>query len=280
MNQVKNDRVIEDMDILASEAGGGRKGHVLGNIRKYSRGLLSDRQLAFLTLCFEQYFLMNTHVHNWLKIQFNFSSHDSCRVSANQMLGNLADKGLIEIVKPQVQSFNYYNVTTRGIKLLIDHGLIPENASYVKLDESTFKHDSISTAVRLVWDKIGDFEDWESSRVLKLIKDSDTAKIPDLVTPFNNGKLGKMISLAMEIEMTRKTDARYSGLFNDYNQSEYDIIFYFVSSEKLRNTILKLSRCCHKEVYLALIGDFLDKGANTKMVSHSKDFIIGKRFKN
>lgn len=235
------------------------------------RGYITQRHTQILHLCYDHGFLKVPDVGEVLRIHYHFGTEASRLVTAHRILSTLVKYGFLEIFKPRFQMYHHYNVTSQGVRFLQDCGLVPANAQYNRPDESTLNHESLVTKVRFLMEQSAGFKDWNTSRRMYLNAKNDQ-KIPDLEALIFSSKADKDVKIGMEIELTRKTNARYRKIFEQYKYSDYDLVFFFVLKDSLKKILLGLSEGVTRKIYVTRIDEFFEKGLDTELFSNDENF--------
>ncbi|MDG0817185.1 replication-relaxation family protein [Bdellovibrio svalbardensis] len=104
-------------------------------------------------------------------------------------------------------------------------------------NRNTIRHDIIVNDVRMKLESFGLASEWTPEYQIKAetfrnyrYKHAKERVIPDgLMIELMSGKPQR---IAIEVELTRKSEARYKRIFREYKDLRYDIIWYFVNDTK------------------------------------------------
>jgi hypothetical protein len=137
-----------------------------------------------------------------------------------------------------------------------------------EVDYRYYEHDRRVTDVRIVLEKLGLVEAWQSERQLKKIY-RQSARVPDAVFKLKNGQ-----RVALEVEIANKGPSRYQTIFEEYarkNFGELDLVFYVCNTLPQLESLAKFAKA-YNWFYFALYGDLMEKGADTIFANHSEHF--------
>lgn len=227
---------------------------------KTTEGL--KKALDLLKFCMDQNFLFPDQVKQWLFQNYKYRSLNSARVMSIRLLNELENAQLIEIKRSQYAKRKKINVTSRGLDLLTQNGLLAQSAYYRPLDDRQEVHDTYVTDVRLAWEKHLKPVCLETER---MIKSSGDEQIPDFY--FDCDFQGKVYRFANEVELTQKSEVRYQKIFSCYQESSYKCVFYYVVSESLKSTLLDISKHSTNKLLVCNLNEFLESPSQVKAYS-------------
>lgn len=243
---------------------------IKANKKKFIQcGQLRERHLEILKFAFEYSFITRPILEDYMRLYHQCHKPDSRYVLSKRLLASLVSHRLLEIVRYPHDHKNYYNVSSKGIPFLKRFGQINEHAQYSKIDEATIQHETHIMELRFILDQMEIFHPWMTTRTLLLTHDT-LEKIPDLHTSAVFRQTNERVLLGMEMELTRKNNARYLKIFDAYNHSDYDYIFYFVTTTSLRDLILKLSKRICDKIYVCTLQDLLSDPLETCLTSNQE----------
>lgn len=113
-------------------------------------------------------------------------------------------------------------------------------------NRNTIYHDVLLNDIRMKLESMGLGLDWTPEYHLKshAFKDykyrhAKERLIPDgvLIEPIK----GEEVKIAIELELTRKSEARYKFIFREYRDLHFDHVWYFVKSFKDMDAIVKIA---------------------------------------
>lgn len=234
------------------------------------RMVLRERDLEFLRFCFEQKFLQARQVGQWFWVQGGFNNKGSCQRVGRKKLGLYKNHNLIVENTHSLNTTKIYTVTSRGTKVLIDHGQIPEFGLACSFDETTCRHDALVTDVRLNCQHLGLFKNWMADWVLK-IHNKDI--IPDAIVEHHSPKLKKSVRIAIEVELTQKSKDRLRDIFVAYATSDFQMVLYLMGSEGLLSSYCDQSKHITDKIYFCTVSDFLNLGLKSCWQNHHDSFL-------
>lgn len=144
-------------------------------------------------------------------------------------------------------------------------------------NRNTIKHDVLVNSLRMKLGTLGLATNWVPEYQIK----SDTFRnyrykhAKERVIP--DGLMIELMSaqkknIAMEVELTRKSESRYKRIFREYKELPYDFVWYFVNN---RDDLIKIYECAEKTFLFdetkLLFFDYLkvSRRASTKHISYS-----------
>jgi len=234
---------------------------------------IKKRHFCLLKLCFDQYFLTHMHIFRWMRLNYPFNSNRSCWACTYRLIKDLKQPRLIEEYKFHIGAQKTYQICKDGIGILKLHGEIPSEFNYNGIDHTHLNHNILATDIRLVLEKIFHFAYWTSDRVLRACQQEE--KIPDAVIEYSDSKSGQHKRIAIEVEITRKSQSRYHDIFAFYDTSDYDLVLYFVEDDKLKRFIKTCFEPITQKAFVCTIQDFLNLKQQTIFESPYGDFILG-----
>jgi hypothetical protein len=214
---------------------------------------LKERDLKFLKFCGEQKFLFKNQVEDWFGVLGRLANKKSSERVARRQLARLKARGLLGDRASEFKAAKTWALTKTGIQLLKDQGLLSASAS-VGNDSQTINHDQWVTQVRLASLKRGLSWDWTPESALRAVS---ADRIPDAEVVFVSPKKGPM-RIAIEIELTLKSETRLKTIFSAYDVSEHTMVLYFVATPQLRETLIKVSAGHSDKIFFCLISEFCD----------------------
>lgn len=193
-------------------------------------------------------------------------SHGYFRLNKLKRVGYLDfDKGSPGVIK------TLYYLKFEGLKVLRENGYTRDLRLVTNPDFEFVNHDLAVTNCRLLFESIGFSEQWFSERVLLSIAPKPR-QLPDAV--FRPKARLKGRTIALEVEFTLKSKARYQEIASFYSRSKlFDFVFYIGGNEKLIETIMphfndiKFFFCPHKEL--------LEKTVHATFRSQTEKFQLG-----
>lgn len=215
---------------------------------------LKERDLKFLKFCGEQKFLFRNQVEDWFGVSGKLENVKSSERVARRQLARLKARGLLDDRMAEFKASKTWTLTKAGIELLKDHGMLREAVTSGGIDPKTINHDQWVTQVRLAGLKRGLSWDWTAESALRA---SSADRIPDAEVAFLSHKKGPM-HIAVEVELTLKSEARLKSIFTSYDAGEYALALYFVSSARLMESLIKVATLCSGKIYFCLISEFCD----------------------
>lgn len=231
------------------------------------------RELDLLKFCVEQNFLFPHQVKWWLFQNYSYANLESARGMSKKLLKNLEKARLIEMRPSQYARRKKANVTSKGLDLLVQNGLLSPSICYRPLDDRQESHDTYVTDVRLAWEKCIKPVCFETERLVKVLGEE---QIPDFY--FDCDFQGKIYRFANEVELTQKSESRYQKIFSYYQESSYKCVFYYVLSESLKTTLLNISKDFTNKLLVCNIEEFLESPAGVKVYSNFGEHSFQKIF--
>lgn len=215
---------------------------------------LKKRDLEFLKFCGEQKFLFKSQVEEWFGVMGGGMNKKSAERVARRQLVRLKGQGLMSDQVANLNPAKIWKLTQYGMSLLKDRGLMAESMVNGSIDSQTVNHDQWVTQVRLA--ALGRCLAWQwmPEVILRL---SSADKIPDAEVTFLSSKKGT-VRIAIEIELTLKSESRLKTIFTAYDAGEYAMVLYFVSTPQLLETLVKIATQHCGKVYFCLVSDFCD----------------------
>lgn len=237
---------------------------------------LRARDLEVLRVCFEQGFLTRRQVISWLGRENKTMKAESARTVCVRTMKRLWNAGLIGKFKieDQVAERQGIKVTKRGLNLLWKNGAVFSNDSAGYSDSDQIKHAIKVTDIRLAWERLLPWALWCSERYLQ---DNRNEHCPDAELVFIGGNRMQKMTAAIEVELTQKSESRYEKKFKHYQDSHYDIVFYFTNHIRTTNMIHDVSRGISDIIFVCDIDEFLGRGGEARMASHNDHFQIKER---
>ncbi|UYL10273.1 replication-relaxation family protein [Bdellovibrio sp. SKB1291214] len=133
-------------------------------------------------------------------------------------------------------------------------------------NRNTIYHDVLLNDVRMKFEDMGLARDWTPEYHLKShafknykYRHAKEQLIPDgmLIEPIR----GKDVEIAIELELTRKSESRYKDIFREYRDINLDHVWYFVRSIKDKEIISRIAESCYlfdsKILLFSDVSDFL-----------------------
>lgn len=237
---------------------------------KRRRVILMDRDLKLLKFCYEQKFLLRRQVDEWFILNSGLKNRASCLRVARRQIGRLKQLGLLECVEVSTVHSRCYNVTSKGAKILIDHGKLPDFCRYFSLDQSTLNHDSLVTDVRFFCQKLGLFQNWIPDRFLKIERHKIS---PDAEAIFYSQRQNKNLTAAIEVEVTQKSKKRLRNIFYKYKTRPYNLVLYFVPDTGLLNSLKKLAGEYTPKIFFCVMDDFFTNQLEALWVNQTDSFV-------
>ncbi|MGZ3731473.1 MAG: hypothetical protein ACXVB9_07375 [Bdellovibrionota bacterium] len=174
---------------------------------------IQKRDLKILKLCYEQQFLLVSHIKDYL-FEGNY-------VEAKRRVRELKAAGLLEENPLKHRRAKLIQLTTTGKRLAADQSAI--EAGFTKIDPVLVEHDSIVTEVRLrleqCWKGL-----WIPERALRA---ENLEEVPDGVMLFESGK-----KIAIEVENSLKGRTRFSERLKRWNAAEGTYIVLYVATNE------------------------------------------------
>lgn len=266
----------EAVDVADFESGEAEKKSGRGFFRSRKKTFLTPRDQRFLKLCFEQHFLTRSQTISWLEDFECVSQRNTRMSSAFRLTEFLVRNGFLErCFFPISELSNAFNVTRKGVRFLRTIGGIPETAEYVVSDSSKFVHDYFVTQVRFVWEKYIRIKEWVPDRVLKAERGNS---VSDAEFSFFSKKANRDIRVALEIELTQKNKERYVKKIQDYHNSPYDMVIFFLQNNNLSKKIVEISRNISPKIFVCSLDELISKKGETEIVSYQSRIIINRGF--
>ncbi|WP_220128783.1 replication-relaxation family protein [Bdellovibrio sp. KM01] len=191
-------------------------------------------------------------------IRLHFQS--IAKTTALRRLRALAHGTFIRRSVPLDEGTSTWTLGLKGKRLLA----VEESMQFS--NRNTIYHDVLLNDVRMKFESMGLGSDWTPEYHLKShafknykYRHAKEQLIPDglLVEPIK----GKDIKMAIELELTRKSELRYKNIFHEYRSINLDHVWYFVKSIRDKEAISKIAKSCFnfdlKMLLFSTISDFL-----------------------
>lgn len=174
---------------------------------------LQNRDKRILKLCYEQQFLLVSHIRDYL-FEGNY-------VEAKRRVRELKAAGLLEENELKHRRAKLIQLTSTGKRFASD--LSQVEAGFTKVDPATVEHDSIVTQVRLrleqSWKGV-----WIPERALRAL---NLDEVPDGVMRFESGK-----KIAIEVENSLKGRTRFTDRLQRWNRDQGAYIVLYVATNE------------------------------------------------
>lgn len=146
----------------------------------------------------------------------------------------------------QCFSKNYFYLNSAGLKIMRQAGFDP----VTKVNPIYFEHDDVvmkfalafegSGAIRANWLNEGVIRKYDNSQIYDIFNNSLT-KLPDLI--FNLNMKNRPIKIALEVERSSKSQARYDVLISGYSKAKsIDMILITHANNYIKESILLSAR--------------------------------------
>lgn len=240
--------------------------------RKHKLNIV-PRDLDLLKFCYDHYFLTRNQIKTWFLVKETITNQDSLRSLSSRFIEFFQRQKLVEINSSwRLINEPLYAPSKAGVGILKQSNLLPKDVNYQHFDQTKSYHDYLLTETRLLLEKILPIAGWIPDRYFQpQTKDP----IPDAVMELYSPKVNRRIRIAMELELSTKSKSRYREKFRFYHNSpDYDIVFYFVQDESLKDLILRISKECSNVIYVTLADDLLQKQQECEFVANDDKFIL------
>lgn len=214
--------------------------------RDRERVQLQKRDREIMRLCYEQQFLLSDQIQ-----RFFYEGKNLCNGFVR--IKELERFGLVRrLVQPTLDGKKLIRLTPKGLRT-ISEDIIIEVPHVRKPDIRTLRHDAIVTSVRLRLQEL-----WTGSWIPeRVIKKEDFPRIPDGLFIFPSGK-----KVAVEIENTPKSHARFLSILEDWRKIDVKLILYVATAPYMFGIIQRILPDGPRGVPFALVlWDDLKNGA-------------------
>lgn len=245
-------------------------------MREKKNYVVVDQSLRLLRLCLDQGILLDRQVTSWIHANYKYGSQNAVRSVQSRLFKRLKSLKWVESKKSATTLRQQLCVSKDGIEVLRDAGYLTEPVQYRGFDPIFENHNILATDVRLAWQGMIQIAFWETERVMR---SRGTEVIPDACFVYHDGELNEGFLIANEIELTQKSEPRYVEIFKQYQRSQYNFVFYYVSNLRLKDLILEISKPLSNKIFVCLVSEFVQNQSETWFHSNFGTFKIGERFK-
>ena len=233
-----------------------------------------SRDSFILQFVGEQGFLTRSQFRRLATILTKVSSPDSLRAVASRYIRRLKGEGLLEEVIETFSKEPLFKLTKQGMKSL--EAISGESFIQPDFKHSSFRHCIAGTDFRLGWIENFDFRYWRPESELEA--DSSLAKTPDAELGIFSEKKGRVAKFAVEIELTVKSSARYRKIFLEYQNSNYDGVWYVARNESIKDKVLEIGTVLCDRVFVILLEEFLQNPKEACLYRNDLSLPLGSKF--
>lgn len=240
---------------------------------------ISSRELQVLKLCYEQGILTKRQLRHWLFHRFALKNEATAKTVATRISRYLCDQNYIKVFSiPSVRDKQAFSITAKGMSVLLDQGYqFSQKMNQTSWTDDQVRHDVMASDVRLAWEQVLPKCYWYPEL---LLKNNSLNPMPDALMGYYSGSLVTNVTIAMEIEMTQKSQDRYIKKFREYEQSLFDLVFYFTAKSSIADMVLKTSKNISDIIYVVDLEAFINNPVETSFVSHSDKFTIKEKMEH
>lgn len=204
---------------------------------------LTDRDMRLFKVIWEQKFLTRTQV-----IEHIFEGYKSY---AEIRIRKLKKFGFLNAVKPFTQEPESYLLGEQGVEVLKGEG-VRMGPLAPPIEIAYYDHDKKVSEVRLIFEKLGFCQNWQSERWLKKMGLGGGRKVPDGYFT-QNGK-----GIAVEVELHPKKTKTYNKIFWIYEDNpRIHHVFYICGDLGLMRKIMNVAHEHSSKVYCFTLYDDL-----------------------
>ena len=237
--------------------------------RNISRKILNERDFEVLRLCYVQGFMTRNQVMTWLMQNYPITNTASGNAVTHKIVTFLVSESLVEKIRsPFLNSGEIIIPTLKGVKILRDRGLVPDYCAFSPVDDAKLYHDFMATNVRLLLERFPGIYNWQTD---KEFRSCEFSTLPDAIAVFDTEKAVSQ-KLALEFELSQKSSSRYNKKFIEYQNSDYSVVIYFVSSKKLGETVLESSHEVSGKIFICELDDLLTNKDHAYIKSNREEF--------